>query len=98
MRILYKNIVKKYKFQSKFYPKQCLIRIFGPNLYVSGRMPNPNEGGCFSHLGMVGGAQTLSLGPFCVNNGIVQHEFLHSLGLHHEQVRPDRDDYIQVIF
>jgi len=52
--------------------------------------------GCFSAVGMVGGGQRLSLGNRCVTNGVVQHEFLHALGILHEQSRSDRDDYINL--
>uniref|UniRef100_A0A183CGW6 Metalloendopeptidase n=1 Tax=Globodera pallida TaxID=36090 RepID=A0A183CGW6_GLOPA len=30
--------------------------------------------------------------------GVVVHETLHTLGLHHEQVRPDRDDFITILW
>ena len=30
--------------------------------------------------------------------GTIMHEFLHSLGVYHEQSRDDRDDYIYVDF
>ena len=29
---------------------------------------------------------------------VVTHEILHALGFHHEQQRPDRDDFIRVIW
>jgi len=54
------------------------------------------QGGCFSSVGMVGGRQLLSLGYGCVTNGIVQHEFLHALGIYHEQSRSDRDNYLYI--
>lgn len=57
-------------------------------------------GGCWSYLGSV--AQYLSTSPYqtlsldynCVNKGTVQHEFMHALGVNHEQTRMDRDDHI----
>merc|ERR1719187_1646210 len=53
-------------------------------------------GGCFSYIGMVGGQQPLSLANGCVYHGIVQHEFLHALGIFHEQSRSDRDNYLYI--
>ena len=32
----------------------------------------------------------------CVNTGSIQHEMLHGLGLAHEQIRPDRDQFIKI--
>lgn len=26
------------------------------------------------------------------------HEFLHALGVHHEHMRPDRNDYVTIIW
>ena len=61
--------------------------------------------GCSSALGKRGGRQKLSLGEgkercamSCIIGDIIIHEFLHTLGLDHIQSRPDRDDYIEVIF
>lgn len=33
----------------------------------------------------------------CVYTGTVQHEILHALGFHHEQVRSDRDDFVSIL-
>ncbi|KAM9824915.1 low choriolytic enzyme-like isoform X2 [Syngnathus typhle] len=54
-----------------------------------------SQTGCWSHLGQTGGRQLISLQrDRCVRKNIVQHQALHALGFHHEQVRSDRDDYV----
>ena len=54
--------------------------------------------GCSSHIGRKGGYQEITLGPGCNNVGTIIHEIGHALGLWHEQSRPDRDRYIQVLY
>jgi hypothetical protein len=57
--------------------------------------------GCWSELGkfVKKGPQSLSLEkPGCIYRHIVAHEFIHALGFHHEQVRPDRDDFVEVLY
>jgi hypothetical protein len=34
--------------------------------------------------------------PFCFTNGTIMHEYLHTLGIFHEQMRPDRDSYVTI--
>ena len=46
--------------------------------------------GCWSYIGMLGGGQDLHLADGCFSIGTIEHEFLHALGVHHEQNRPDR--------
>ena len=59
---------------------------------------------CLSSIGRIGGKQFIHLphaATFgtvtCRNHGIVLHELLHALGIWHEQSRPDRDKYVQVL-
>lgn len=56
-----------------------------------------DQGGCWSYVGQVFiEDQKLSLSPGCVYNGSIHHEFLHALGMWHEQSRPDRDDHVTI--
>lgn len=54
--------------------------------------------GCYSFVGKVGGRQLLSLSGGCVYSFIIIHEILHVLGLEHEHQRPDRDQYLKIIY
>ena len=40
----------------------------------------------------------MSLGSGCVRYSIVIHELGHAIGFYHEHTRPDRDQYIDVIY
>uniref|UniRef100_A0AC35U634 Metalloendopeptidase n=1 Tax=Rhabditophanes sp. KR3021 TaxID=114890 RepID=A0AC35U634_9BILA len=52
--------------------------------------------GCYSYVGKIGGAQTLSLSNGCIYDFIIVHEILHSIGFEHEHQRYDRDNFIKV--
>ena len=37
-------------------------------------------------------------GGGCWFEDTVVHEFIHAFGFHHEQVRPDRDNYVEIVY
>ena len=53
--------------------------------------------GCSSHIGFAGGEQIIKIGPKCNTQHTIIHETCHALGLWHEQSRPDRDNYLQIL-
>ncbi|XP_057316292.1 hatching enzyme 1.2-like [Hydractinia symbiolongicarpus] len=58
-----------------------------------------NGQGCGAPLGYRSGRSKISLqGPACWKKGSVMHEIMHSLGFYHEQSRPDRDNYVKILW
>nr|BAC16237.1 myosinase-I [Heterololigo bleekeri] len=54
--------------------------------------------GCRSNIGYKGRNQGVKLGVGCRVKGIIIHEVLHSLGFYHEHSRPDRDEFVKIMF
>merc|ERR1712131_159392 len=53
--------------------------------------------GCYSTVGYNHRSHQVSLqARGCTLPGIVAHELGHTIGLHHEQCRPDRDNYLNI--
>ena len=52
---------------------------------------------CLSYLGKVGGLQPIRLSDQCQTQEIL-HEMMHALGFIHEHSRPDRDQYVHVLW
>ncbi|MGE0171877.1 MAG: M12 family metallopeptidase [Oligoflexales bacterium] len=52
--------------------------------------------GCWADIGYAGGRRTINLGNNCYTQAVILHEMGHTMGLYHEQVRPDRDNFVIV--
>lgn len=63
----------------------------GPRVKVADR------GKCSSGVGYLG-SRRLSLASGCMDTGIIEHEFLHALGIFHTQSRWDRHQYVDIIW
>jgi len=54
--------------------------------------------GCSSPVGYrYGRVNSISLASGCWHKGTVIHEIGHTIGLYHEQSRPDRDNYVEIV-
>jgi len=80
------------------YEKYTCIR-FKPRTNEKGYMRFDWAPGCASSVGFKSGkVNKINLDSPCWHLGTVMHEMGHSLGLWHEQSRPDRDQYIKIMW
>ena len=58
------------------------------------------DSGCWSQLGYSHPTtyQSINMGYGCIHKGTMQHEMLHALGFLHEQQRPDRDGFVDILY
>jgi len=72
----------------RFYPRRAEKAYF---YFTTGS-------GCSSPVGYRGTYNSIRLASGCWRKGIIIHEMMHSLGFFHEQSRPDRDNYVRIIW
>ncbi|NNF33213.1 MAG: T9SS type A sorting domain-containing protein [Saprospiraceae bacterium] len=53
------------------------------------------DDGCYSNIGMIGGEQFINMAGNCGYPAAI-HELGHALGLFHEHVRKDRDEFVNI--
>jgi len=62
----------------------------GPHLFFT------TGSGCSSPVGRMSRGNSIRLARGCWRKGTIIHEIGHSIGLFHEQSRPDRDDFVTI--
>jgi len=65
-----------------------------PSLFMQSSEPRT----CWSDVGYIPSGNAVNLGSGCEVKGIAIHEIGHTLGMDHEQSRPDRDQFVQIHF
>lgn len=91
-----------YEAMKEWQSKTCLrfepySETLAARLRHKNRLMFRDGGGCSSYVGMIGrGPQPVTLAQGCRYESIVAHELGHAIGLHHEQCRPDRDQYVKI--
>jgi len=98
------NSMRQMEQQTAVDSKPCITfrpRTVNDDIYIVIQ----NGTGCSAYVGYLPGydlvrAVTLMHAPpyTCMVTGIIQHELLHVLGFFHEQSRPDRDDYVSILW
>lgn len=80
-----------------YYKDTCILFAPKPSGYKGDYIEFFSDRGCYSQLGRMGwGKQQISIGRGCEQKGTVMHEMMHAMGFWHEQMRPDRDNYVDI--
>jgi len=64
----------------------------GPHIFFT------TGSGCSSPVGRQSSGNSIRLARGCWRKGTIMHEIGHSIGLFHEQSRPDRDRYVTILY
>ncbi|XP_054879573.1 hatching enzyme 1.2-like isoform X2 [Poeciliopsis prolifica] len=81
----------------KSFERSTCIRFVPYSNYDQDYIYFESKDGCWSYIGRQDGGQYISLNKDgCLSRRTIQHEVLHALGFHHEQVRSDRDNYVWI--
>lgn len=91
------GFMKEFKHSIDQYHKYTCLR-FKQRTNERGYIYFYQGGGCSSPVGYTGGRNTVSLSKGCWWRSTIMHEIGHSLGFHHEQSRPDRDNHVTILF
>lgn len=80
---------------SRAVPVRCAAYASGPAYRI---VRAPLGSGCWSTVGMGEDGGQMSVDPRCWTKPLLIHELGHAFGLGHEHNRPDRDQYITVLW
>jgi len=87
-----------YEAVAEYHQKTCIrftrvtSRPYGPHIYFT------TGSGCSSPVGKQRSGNSIRIARGCWHKGTIEHEMGHSLGFFHEQSRPDRDSYVEILW
>lgn len=82
-----------------FREKTCIKFVLRRDHHSEYIVFKKSKSGCGTLVGYRSDPVSVSLTEKCLTlTGAIQHEILHVLGLWHEQSRPDRDEYVDILW